>query len=451
MEISMESLDDSNLGVLPIEILRLIVAELDSQDLERLRSINRRLKAVSDELFLSLSFSHESIAQLLRVASSNLWSSQVQHVKWTLGNDIDIPLVEFRDLGPLAQAFRPVLGTAQGLKCELYLLIDLQCRLLRELPNVRTIRFHFVDTIPGYLKEPSGQGDDMIEKLWLYPKSSLVPRIFWPNLLKIIDMKCFTLLSHSEAKPDRIETPLATSELAYSEKGHLRTVHTTGLCQDPDYDLGVDWLNNLGSLREQSSLLGYVKLELVPLTPPDVMSILIGVCQVELSHCILKCRGMRGAALANYRKETGTTTYSIGDFADNLRDLEMEELVTPGYQQPELSIRDLRCENLCGSWSMNAAVRRKIWESDLSSFQEYLREICHYIAPPARIPWHVRGKKGPLEDADVCQAGGQPFEGDEDVGNKQTQFAKIVTENRETDRIWLKEVFGITRRSVATT
>jgi len=211
------------LDSLPIELLDQIIALLSKAEVKALRFTCRQLHIVaSKKMFetLTISTNQESFVQLLNVAGSGFWSAQVRHVHWVLLNSSDdtvgrmqcIRFKEIESFGSWTASLKPF-GGINGKPS--YYALDLQCQLMRRIPDVQTIRFWCATT---------GQrsGIEPWEKNRV--RSNFVKRSHFKNPTPYLDPNAddiFSILHHSKLQPRLMHTIIATMHLRYALDGDL--------------------------------------------------------------------------------------------------------------------------------------------------------------------------------------------------------------------------------------
>lgn len=208
----------SNLECLPIELLDQIIALLSKTEVKALRFTCRQLHIVaSKKIFetLTISTTQDSFVQLLNVAGSEFWSAQVRHVHWVLLNCSDIisgrmQCIRFKDIksfGSWTTSLKPF-GGLNGKPS--YYGLDLQCQLMRRIPNVQTIRFWCATSSQRSGIEPWEENR---------ARSKIVKRSYFKNPTPGVDPNAddiFSILRHSNLRPRLVQTILATVHLKYA-------------------------------------------------------------------------------------------------------------------------------------------------------------------------------------------------------------------------------------------
>lgn len=213
----------SNLECLPIELLDQVIALLSKIEVKALRSTCRQLHIVaSKKMFetLTISTNQESFIQLMNVAGSEFWSAQVRHVHWVLLNNSDnisgtVQCIRFKDIGSFGswttslQPFGGINGKPS------YYGLDLQCQLMRRIPNVQYIRFWCATSSQRSGIEPWEENR---------VRSKLVKRSHFTNPTPCLDPNAddiFSILRHSNLRPRLIHTIIATMRLRYTLDGDI--------------------------------------------------------------------------------------------------------------------------------------------------------------------------------------------------------------------------------------
>ncbi len=211
---------------LPIELPEQILSLLSRKETKALCFTNRTLHFVaSTKMFetLTVSTHQESFVQLLSVAGSDLWSNQVRHVDWVLLSSSDhgpdtMQRIRFKDIssfGSWTASLKPFGGingnpTFYGL--------DLQCQLMRRIPNIQSIRSWSATYTQRTGTEPferfRGKSRFIKRSEFTLPTAGLDPSAD----------SIFSILRHSDLKPRRIDTISATIYLKYVLNGDCERI-----------------------------------------------------------------------------------------------------------------------------------------------------------------------------------------------------------------------------------
>ena len=239
------------LGLLPIEVLRITTSSLSSKDLKNLRLMSRKLNRVTSEtLFraITLSTSPESIIQLLSIASSEFRASQVRYVNWVLvqcygdhSTDPGTPVIKMKYpsfFNGLTGVLTSHLNQRSSKGYTIYHLLDLQCHLLATLPNLQTVRFQCANEDQRRTKAVSRRWKDIIKWVRFVLRRGahaiyLVDKIIRYETMDPFGLDLFGLLKWSGIKPSRMETPMVTNKLTYTDDGKIDAVDIVSRYMDP--------------------------------------------------------------------------------------------------------------------------------------------------------------------------------------------------------------------------
>ena len=219
----------SFLTYLPIEILLQIIAPLARKELKTLRLTNRKLYTIaSEKLFESIAITtnEASYIQLLNIAASKDWSAQVRHIDWVL-------LHGYGAVPALAQALsirKPWSTTLKKWKIkstrgQFYDGLDLQCQLVKRIPNVQTVRFWSAVQSQRGGREPWENNFEDNAGDAVGSTKSIIDRFVIENASRDpAPDDVFSILRRSEAKPRLVKTVVATLHLGYSGSQKLESV-----------------------------------------------------------------------------------------------------------------------------------------------------------------------------------------------------------------------------------
>ena len=224
------AVSQSFLSNLSIEILRFITAPLTRKDLKALRLTNRKLHSIASEnLFHSIAVTTNdaSYLQLLNIAASDYWSAQVRHVDWVLLHEAGkhpalAQELEFNELWTSRLKKQKVVPT----KGQAYYGLELQCQLLKKIPNVQSVRFWSANQSqrlngggePWEETHAPEARDQIKSNTMLYATNQNVPR----------SKDVFSILQHSKLTPRVVKTIVATLHLEFSSSKELKSVEILG-------------------------------------------------------------------------------------------------------------------------------------------------------------------------------------------------------------------------------